>query len=702
MKKSSLLLLSVLSFPVCANDVMKALLDHQPTRRSVSSSGPSSQTPEKVGAASTKTLVSGKSCLDLDITEQKSLPLKVINSLIQEEPRKLSVNHNPASGLLEITSPAMISNCNDMIEWKVNQTPINGENAYTVEAKFKQGQNCENGKCKYKVTMMKDESYDRVEEMQFAPNLKGFKECLVKSGVFAEGKSGPDPKAIYYGPINVEAQDIRAKGELLFVSEGPESVQIGPAKGDRFRMVSDCRYIEQIDPSPTILLSQEDVVRARRDQEAEELKNCTVNEYGRVADFLESYEDEYGFLRDVRDKLIKEAAVKSAATMLAGNETEEDWKVFEDFEKYILEPLYEEADQLYAQMQNLSGDEKQKKYAELQAVVKKLAVYGNKPYFEQAHTDKFLAAGKFDASQRMNTARLTIGEYQNLGKTNKGVVVSPESIIKTVAAKKLEYSQFIEKNRESFEIRTGQVTGQAAAHTAAANRLRQNIQIRTRNFTEEIQEEYKRIQPGGYCYAYFRNTQKCIAESTERIQELQFVLQRRNQEDLKRAQELDQKAAEYQKLEAEGRRYIATQNGEAPPKEEDTDALKPGARTEEGSYTFNYNPQAAQQMGMQQPGMQMGMQGFMPQQGMMNPMMNPYGQQSMFGGQNPFMYQQPMMGQMGAYAQFGMQGNYGMNPYMGMQMPMMGGQQVYSFGGQQMGMGQPMMWGQAAMNYPRF
>jgi hypothetical protein len=192
--------------------------------------------------------------------------------------------------------------------------------------------------------------------------------------------------------------------------------------------------------------------------------------------------------------------------------------------------------------------------------------------------------------------------------------------------------------------------------------MRQNIQTRSQNFNQEIQEEYARTQQGGYCYKNpFRNVQRCIQNSMERVQELQAQMQHFNQVDAQRAAEFDAKATEYSKLEKEGRDYVAVQNGD-PVSQNDApvDYTKPTPRADDG-YTFNYQgygqqqnqqyqPQQQQQQGYQQNGYSYQQQ----QQGVFN-QQNPYGQQQA----NP--YQQSYMGQQNYGGQFNVGANFGAN-----------------------------------------
>ena len=227
--------------------------------------------------------------------------------------------------------------------------------------------------------------------------------------------------------------------------------------------------------------------------------------------------------------------------------------------------------------------------------------------------------------------------------------------------------------------------------------MRQNIQTRSQNFSQEIQEEYARTQPGGYCYKNpFRNVQRCIQNSMERVSELQAQMQHFNQVDAQRAAEFDAKAVEYAKLEKEGRAYVANQNGETVDESNtQVDNTVPGRRNEEG-YAFNFQGTNQQQgqNGQQQNGNQYQQQNPYGQQQQYQQNTNPYGQQNMFSQQNPYgqqqqynnpyQQQQNYMGQQNYGGQFNVGANFGAN---------MGGQQSPYGNYQQQGYGQQQQYG---------
>jgi hypothetical protein len=271
--------------------------------------------------------------------------------------------------------------------------------------------------------------------------------------------------------------------------------------------------------------------------------------------------------------------------------------------------------------------------------------------------------------------------------------------------------------REQFEVQTGRLLGKSEHYYGLASQHRKNIQIRTGNFQLEINEEVARItQPNGYCFKYFRNTQRCVQDSMQRIQELRTMLERYNESDAKIATDLEAKANQYREWERQGSRYIAAQNGEEAKEDEtpETEVSRspsveaPSVNREgeqQAMYQFQFNnPQGQQQQQLptqqqQMPGMQYNPQ--MQQQQYSGQFQNqmvgsPWGQQQ-FQNYNPYMPQQQQ--QMGYGFQNGGQGyTFNFNGAMGQQQTnnMWGQQQnPYMWGGQQQQGG----WGQQQMGW---
>ncbi|HLW56928.1 MAG TPA: hypothetical protein VKY27_06050 [Bacteriovoracaceae bacterium] len=659
MKNKYLIILALISSPLYAQSMLSSLQDYQ---GSLSTSEPNQKvsTPPVQSRTETSSETNGR-CEEND---QTSMPLAYATSLIQAPNAKFDIDFNPRTGKVSISADSMISNCSSMVEWKLKEQEIQGQKAYVIEAKFREGENCADGKCSYKVAKVSNGEFDKYEDLSFAPTLKGFEACLQASGVVKNGKV--DKKAIYSAPMKETFNDVKDTGKLLFVSHGPQSAMT-KAKYGKFELINRCDHYEALHPDIRQLLSLEDERRLKLDEEANKLKDCGVDEYDKLIGFIEKYEEYSAILGSVRDELILEAVKKAASNIEEGKYSDDDLKVIADFEKYIVNPKIEEATRLFDQMTALEGDAKRAKQNELKAVLEELKALNNKPYFQAAHTQKLMRDGKFEEAEHVNGIKIALDNYRKIGSKQGNVLYTPDiAMMNTVHAKDaFAKASIIEQER--YQVRTGQITGQSDFYQNMVKRLENSIQARTNNFKAEMQNEYARVQPGGYCYAYFRNTQKCIEDSLQRIQQLQNLLNHYNKVDKERIVEYQEKADDYAKLEAEGRRYVAAQNGEeiieeAPPREAPVDTTRPPARAAApeqpapsnlaGTDLTQVANQLAQMYQMQQqPQMapQMGGQ-WWNQQG------NMYGQaQLMIGGQNPYMMQ-------GQY-QYGSNQGYWSNPY---------------------------------------
>lgn len=705
MKKLPILMLSLMTLPAYAQSILSTLNSHQdslktPETNSAGGSGSGGSSNSSTGPdvkPSTETISSSSAkCEEAD---QTSLPLAYVTSLIQQKNAALDITHDPRSGSLTISSENMIGNCSSMLEWKLKQPEVMGKKSYAVEVNIKQGQECAADGCSYKVTKVENGEFKAHEVMKFKPTLKGFEECLQKSGVVVAGKVVAS--AIYPAPVKEKFSGLDHSGPLLFLSHGPSS-PIVKAKYGKFEHIVGCDHYEAAHPQVKSLLTLADAEKERLDAEAAKLKECKVDEYGKLADFIEKYENYSSELGDIRDRLILEAAKKSALAIAEGKYTEDDLKVLADFERYMVNPKVEHAKFLYDEMIELEGDAKKAKQEELKAVLAQIAALNVKPYFTGLHTQKLIADGRFEEAEKLNSFKLVLENHQRLGAKQDNVVITPGVAAQRIAAAKATFAQSIVREKERYEIRTGQSSGKAQYNANLAARMRSNIQVRTQNYTAEIQLEYERIQqPNGYCYKYWRNAQKCIQETAERIQELQALALHYNKIDAERALEYDALAKDYGDLEAQGRRYIAAQNGEEVPADvpvvaEPQDTTVPGARPQDpqgnqpGVYSFNFQGGGQQQQPGQMPYQQQAQ--YTPQQYQYPT--SPYQNQNNFQQQSPYGYQQqqqnPWMGQQayGMQGQMGMgyqqqQGSYNFNYAGGGMQNQMGYQQQQPYGYQQ-------------------
>lgn len=696
MKMFAVVMLSVFTIPSYAQGILETLekdqSEIQPKANTNNSTNPDVKTEPVV-----KTKSSG-ACTE---KVQTSLPLAYITALIREKDGKLEIQHDSRSGKLTVQSGDMIGNCSSMIDWVPNARVVDGKKIYSIEAKIKEGEACADGLCTYDVAKVEKKQFKDFEKIKFAPTMQGFESCLEKSGVVKDGKVVDD--AIYPAAISEKFDGYKESGDVLFVSHGPSSKLVKPKYDKNFVEIDQCDHYEKIVAEGLAIKSYDQEESERILAEKEKVRNC--GEYDKISDFIEKrgYSDD---LNAIRDSLIVEAVKKAAKAITEGKYTEEDLKTIADFEKYVVQPKIDLANALYTEAEGLEGDDKAVRIEKMKKILGELNVYNNAPYISAALVKKLETDGRFTEAAMADGIKSIIVNHSRLGAKDAGIVITPEvAKLRTLKQKQL-YAVELEGKKEKFEVRTGQTTGQAKDNAEMASRMRQNIQTRSQNFSQEIQEEYARTQQGGYCYKNpFRNVQKCIQNSMERIQELQAQLQHFNQVDAQRAAEYDAKTAEYAKLEKEGRDYVARQNGD-PAQENNTvvDYTVPTPRKDEG-YTFNFQGTGQQQQQNQQQ-YQQNMNPMNQQQGMFNQQQNPYQQQQQYsnpymqqGGQQNYMGQQNYGGQFnvganfggnsgGQYGYYGQQQQQQYNPY---QQQGYGQQQQYNpyqqQGGQQQGQG---------------
>lgn len=656
MKMIAAFLLSVLAVPSQAQILLDSLQNYQKEIQSSNSS--SNGTTEVKSDPIVKTKTSGTCTEEV----QTSLPLAYITALILEKDGKLEIRHDSRSGQLTVKTPEMISNCSSMINWVSSSKVVDGKKIYSIEAKIKEGENCVAGECEYSVPKIEKGQFKKFEKIKLKNSMAGFENCLEQSGVVKDGKVVAD--AIYPSSVNEKFEGFKQTGDLVFVSHGLSS-NLVKAKYDKFLEVDKCDFTEKITPQGFVVRSLEDEENERIDLEKKSVESC--GDYHKIADFIEKYQGYADDLNLIRDNLILEAVKKSAKAITDGKYTEDDLKAIADFQKYIVQPKIDRANALYVEAQDLDAEQKKDRLDKMKAILTELAPYNQAPYISAALVQKLEAEGRFDDAHKTNGIKALIVSHARLGATENGVVITPEvAKLKVENINKL-YAADLEGKKEKYEIRTGQTSGQARAYYDLSSRMRQNIQVRTQNFSQEINSEYARIQPGGFCYRPYRNTQRCIQDSQQRIQDLQAELQHYNKVDAERAVEYEQKGKDYAALEKEGREYVARQNGEPVPEVND-DYTSPTQRNDQG-YNFEY------QGYQQQPQQQQQQQGYNPYQQQQQQGYNPYQQQQQGNGAQFYMggnVGANMGGQYGYY-------NQGFNPYQQQQ----GGYSFNYQGGQQ-------------------
>lgn len=628
---------------------------------------------------------------------QTTLPLKYVEGLLRTRGASLQLSQDFSTGRLHVRGGDFLANCNSMLEWGL-RSPTTEFPQYVVELKVK---SCGADTCPFSVMEVNEQGQQVVKSINVAPNLEGFKECLKQTGVVTD--AGVATNKMVIRDLDVSFAGATTSGPVWFGSHLPAASARYAKKAER-----GCYYMEDIRQNGFMAYSQQDSERARLDEQAQLI--CDSGNYRNIADFVERYGQYQETLGAIRDELIEKDYKALAETIRKGQNLEtQDYSVIADFQRYIVDPLTSRIVALHEQIGNLpQGQERRLKEQELRDLMSKLAKYKAAPYITATDLDKLMAKGLFDEAAEVNGIHLTAQNYGRLGATENGVLVTPRVARERIQNGKRSYAATLVDRRKEFEVRTGRVTGQSDYYIGLARTHRRNIETRTANYQAEINDEVARItQPSGFCFRYFRNTQKCVADSMQRIQQLQAELQRYNQTDAAIASELEQKANQYRGWEEEGRRYIAAQGSDAEP---ETASVEPQREPVQAGpdVTAPRADRSADQQAMYQFQLPTQQQGVLPGQQQYNPyqqqpqyytgqmqQQNPYQQQMPYGyGQQAYGQQQPYGYGQQAYgqAQFGYgQQQYGMMPgYGGSQMGYGMQQGGYTFNmGAAMGQQQP-------------
>ncbi|MBY0516106.1 MAG: hypothetical protein K2P81_04310 [Bacteriovoracaceae bacterium] len=702
---TGLFVASILAIPTAnAQDLLQGLLSSQvdATTSGGRTSG-SGGTPTTVVTPTVPTVTSTSQSLNCPSSGQKTVPLKYVVAMLRTKGASLQITHDTAQGRLNVRGGDFLSNCNSMLEWGL-RSQTSDFPQYVVELKIK---SCGADTCPFKV-MEVNASGEQVEkEISVKPDFSGFQQCLKETGV-VNATGGVDAKKIVSRDLEVSFDGVENSGPVWFGSHLPGASAVYKKQQEK-----DCYYMEDIRQGGYAVYSSEDSERMRLDQQAQLV--CQSGDYRHISDFLERYGQYGNTLSAIRDELILKDYKALAEDIKKGEGLEtKDYSIIADFQRYIIDPLTTRISNLYEKIGSLpQGQERRLKEQELQGLMKQLAAYKSSPYISKTEMDKLMAKGLFDEAASVNAIHLTAQHYGRLGANESGALVTPRVARQRISEGKQTFQRNLVSRREQFEVQTGRLSGKSEYYAGLAAQHRKNITIRTNNYQTEINNEVARVtQPNGYCFKYFRNTQKCVQDSIQRIQELRSQLQLYNQSDADIAADLEAKANQYRAWENDGQRYVASQNGEEPEVTNTNTEVAPTGPSvtapqadrqdeQQALYQFQMpqqqqNPYMQQMPTMQQGGMP-GMQynpGMQQQQysGMFSNMMGaPWGQQSY----NPYQpMQSPYMGygmQNGGQGysfnmggQMGMQG-YGGNMWGGQQNPyMMGGAGGYMGG--QMGM----------------
>lgn len=706
MWKSAFFILCLFPLGARAQGLLEGLLSSQTDPSAQTRSGGSSGVPVSTQQASLPSVSSTASSQNCPSSGQVTIPLQFVQAMQRTRGASLQITHDTTVNRMHVKGGDFLSNCNGMLEWGL-RNPTTQFPQYVVELKIK---SCGANTCPFSV-MEKDASGSSVEkQISVAPTFEGLKQCLKETGVMKED-GGIDSSKMVIRDLDISFDRVSQSAPVWFGSHLPEAKAVYRKQGE-----SGCYHYEDIRQGGVNVYSQEDSERMRLDEQAQLI--CGSGNYRHISDFIDRYGQYAGTLSAIRDELILKD-YRDLAEKIRKNEDIQtaDFSIIGDFQRYVVDPLTNQIAALHEEIGRLPNGSQQRrsKEAQLKDMMNRLASFKNVPYITQGDVDKLMAKGMFDEASSVNTIHLTAQHFGRLGVSERGVAVTPRSARNRIQEGISQFNSNLVARRHEYEVKTGRVTGESDYYYDLAAQHRRNIQIRTANYQTEITTEAQRIQPPqGYCYRYFRNTQKCVNDSMLRINELREQLRLSNQADAEIAADLLRKSNQYDQWEAEGRRYVASQSGEEAPADTATPRREtpqgPGvdapsvdrsgeqqtADQQQNPYQFQFNnPMMQGQMPTQQQGMIPGQQQFNPfaqqqQQWGTQQFMAPWwqSQQPQQQNYNPFMQQQQQgMGMQGQYSfNFG-QAQAQMNPWS--QQGMQQGYNGNMFAGQQ----NPYQWG---------
>lgn len=663
MKKmiTSVVAFSLIASTAQANDLLQGLLSSQTDGAGsrTTTNGGSSGTPTQVTPPSVPGVTSSATSQNCPSSGQTTLPLKYVAAMMRTKGSSLQLSHDAAQGQLNVRGGDFLSNCNGMLEWGL-RTPTTDFPNYVVELKIK---GCGGSECEYKV-MEVNTAKEQVEKtIKVKPDFAGFQQCLRETGVVDSTGAVRSDKMVIRD-LDISFNGVENSGNVWFGSHLPAASALYKKQSEK-----DCYYMEDIRQGGYAVYSPEDSERMRLDEQAQLI--CDSGNYRHIADFLERYSQYQTSLGAIRDELILKDYKKLAELIQKGEKLEtQDYSVLADFQRYIVDPLTTRISDLHQKIGSLpSGQERRLKEEELKGLMRQLASYRSAPFITEKDMDKLMAKGLFDEAAQVNVVHLTAKNYGRLGANEGGVLVTPRVARQRISDGKQQFQRNLVARKEQFEVQTGRLTGRSEYFQGLASQHRKNIQIRTSNYQLEINDEVARITPpAGYCFRYFRNTQKCAQDSMQRIQELRALLERYNNSDAAIANDLEAKARTFREWEQQGERYIAAQS--EPQTEAPTESTTP-ARDEAPRGPAVEAPRADRAADAQAPMYQFPVQNLQLQQSQM-PTQQP---QFMPGMQyNPQMQGQQFSGQFQNQiigAPWGQQQYQNFNPYMPqMQQPM--------------------------------
>lgn len=478
--------------------------------------------------------------------KQSSIPLSFFSNLLINNGENYQMTYDKDKKSMRIDFGEMMTACND----KFNFVKRSAGEKYYIELKLKNGVSFEDFQ---KCTLEKTENEYKTER------------------------------------VVINFNEVKPDQEIVFLSNGPYA-----SKYPRHKMIKieGCQMIEQFDNYRIVALEKDSDYINKQDQVA---KICESNDYKEILSNINQFEDFGGVLQKVAAGLIDEKVKEAASKILDKKLDQVDFDVFDDFEKYVLDPKIEEIERVYSELMLLEVNSSayDKKKRELDKLKRELAKYSRAPYPDNKVRSILLADGYFSEEALIFKINTKVATTRMIFNKQDDVVIDParaEDILDTQVA---DHNAFLDQSRKEFRIRKGEITGESQKYFEIAESFEQQLEDETQGYQEGMALlNRKKQECAREAMTFFgynaKKHQECV-ESKDRFMNEFTKIYQANREGLqKEINEYLKQGNHYYALEAEAR-------GEVPKK---TDKVVPSDNTPK--YSFNYGEAYAQAFPQQQ------------------------------------------------------------------------------------------------------
>lgn len=559
----TLVIIALYTSVAMANEaILRGLFNSQET--------PASQSVEVNSPPVLQNTSSMQTAASCSAEDQTSLPLKFVMGLLRDRGASLVPSHNSDTGELTVYGGRMIGNCNSMLDYVIS--PPGDGLPYVFQVKIKQ---CGSPTCAYPVRKIENGSPVEVQPTpSFEPTMRGFEACLRATGVLKEDNTIARDM-IVNEEFKATQRGITETSQLWFASHGPFQSQVY-GTGGNLKTGHGCYYFENIQESGFQIYSRADVELNLAREEYQSI--CRSRNYRlidqRISDFAQ-----FGALQDLlvqaRDNMLLEK-YRSLHEILKGEDfseanVEDIQQTIADFERYILEPLKNEIKEKYRQVANSTGQERRRLQAELDTLVDRFKSYAVSPYPNSAdlrRMQEFERNAPID-DEHWSNAVLTLNRIQNTVAVYQQYKGSGRKESPVFADRRIQEAQgeFAREYGILRRLAADPNYSRVADLRRRSSSLHQAAQRSQMELQRDIQQEIAYIQQHCYGKYYIANNpislRNCVGEAQENIRAWQAETYHYVQRNGRLAEQLNQEAEQWSRVEQRRSRAVAGSGGQA-------------------------------------------------------------------------------------------------------------------------------------------